>query len=181
VNRGNYLLSFFHNLLLIVRDITGSSYGTVVTDDFGVATVIIDGDDFSTTELATVVVSFDEPVTTDVPPKMITPAILVKIKYNLKSLEIITFLQLYFVNLILHLTNRRTLYMKNKKQLKGKVRVNTYKETNGRRSAVITYNECGCYGGSGWRVNGDWRRLDCRSEGKHHAMAAPLRPTWYLS
>ena len=45
----------------------------VVTDDFGVATVIIDGDDFSTTELTAVVVSFDESVTIDVPPKMVTP------------------------------------------------------------------------------------------------------------
>jgi len=38
----------------------------VVVDVFGVATVVIDGDDFSTTGLA--VAGFDESATTDVPP-----------------------------------------------------------------------------------------------------------------
>jgi len=40
----------------------------VVADVFGVATVVIDGDDFSTTGLAVVVAGFDESATTDVPP-----------------------------------------------------------------------------------------------------------------
>lgn len=38
---------------------------------FGVATVVIDGADFSTTELAAVVAGFDESATTDVPPETI--------------------------------------------------------------------------------------------------------------